>query len=72
MEFLIQRKIVNKKNENSKISVYIIMCKFSYSHIDGSRSMRHRPTMFMQSYTFFLDFGVFFFLFVSFVLQKVA
>lgn len=36
------------------------MCKFSYSHIDGSRSMRHRPTMFMQSYTFFLDFGVFF------------
>lgn len=48
------------------------MCKFSYSHIDGSRSMRHRSTMFMQSYTFFLDFGVFFFLFVSFVLQKVA
>lgn len=48
------------------------MCKFSYSHIDGSRSTRHRPTMFMQSYTFFLDFGVFYFLFVSFVLQKVA
>lgn len=46
------------------------MCKFSYCHIDDSRSMRHRSTMFMQSYTFFLDFGVFFFLFVSFVLQK--
>lgn len=36
------------------------MCKFSYCHIDDSRSMRHRSTMFMQSYTFFLDFGVFF------------
>ena len=48
------------------------MCKFSYSHIDGSRSTRHRPTMFMQSYTFFLDFGVFFFLFVSKVKKKVA
>lgn len=48
------------------------MCKFSYCHIDDSRLMRHRSTMFMQSYAFFLDFGVFFFLFVSFVLQKVA
>ena len=48
------------------------MCKFSYCHIDDSRLMRHRSTMFMQSYTFFLDFGVFFFHFVSFVLQKVA
>lgn len=46
------------------------MCNFSYCHIDDSRSMRHRSTMFMQSYTFFLDFGVFFFHFVSFVLKK--
>lgn len=48
------------------------MCNFSYCHTCDSRSMFDRSAMFMQSYTFFLDFGVFFFLFVSFVLQKVA
>lgn len=48
------------------------MCNFTYCHTCDSRSMFDRSTMFMQSYTFFLDFGVFFFHFVSFVLQKVA